>query len=271
MRTSIDELTRVDWPSNVAGVLNGKIRKGLLESQAGAEGNPQEIKDAAVFVFLKHLRNLVDQWISSGKNVDHIEAEDPWRRCVYWSSTAHPKPIVDALSRYTNVCAPELLFGPNSQIEIGMLPKSRQLRPLDVAWSRAVWWFVMLLDSPGRERLFSCDSCGKYFVRVRAPKKETLIYHGTYCKSCKDKGKDRARRTVESRNRRTEEKIRWAADAWSKWKQDRRHGKRSEWVAEQVNKNLLLRGESIKGNWVTRNQNEIEAEVERRNYATGKN
>jgi hypothetical protein len=64
--------------------------------------------------------------------------------------------------------------------------------------------------------------------------------------------------------------IEWAADNWPKW--TKRSGVRSEWVAEQVNKRVErqpISWDTIKGNWVTWHQAEIEAEVERRNYAKG--
>jgi len=94
------------------------------------------------------------------------------------------------------------------------------------------------------------------------------IYHGTFCEKCKNKGG--ARRTMDSRKRRTQEMVKLAADAWARWTLSRRYGKRSEWVATQVTAKLP-RGGTIKANWVTRHKTEIEAEVERRNDATWKN
>jgi len=64
--------------------------------------------------------------------------------------------------------------------------------------------------------------------------------------------------------------IEWAAEYWPKWTE--RRGVRSEWVAEQVNE--WIEGQpinwgTIKGNWVTWHQAEIEAVVEGKNHAKG--
>src|SRR5208282_4982403 len=88
------------------------------------------------------------------------------------------------------------------------LPRIWQQRDLSVAvQDAAICLFLQWLDSPARTRLFRCDGCGTYFIRTRTPKRDTPIYHGTFCAACKSKGKDRARRTEDSRNNRTEEMI----------------------------------------------------------------
>jgi len=127
--------------------------------------------------------------------------------------------------------------------------------------------FLQLLDSPASRRLFRCNGCRTYFLRERMPKKDTPIKRGSWCVSCKRDGRDRVQRTNESRDQRTKQRIGLAADAWAKWKPDRRHGERAEWVARQVSKRLD--GDAIAKNWVTHHTKEIEAEVERRNHAKG--
>ena len=270
----ITESVRQRYPELVAIMLNGKGRKAILESLAGVTDESQEQKAAMVFEFLNTLRGLFDQWIASG-NIDGVE--NAWERSVHWTSEAYPNPLVTRLMAYEIRNPAEMLYRPDSRFAIGMLPTSAVLPeiwglvyPLVMAREKAVLLLRNLVNcpSPLRERLSRCDACREYFVRARVPKKDTPIYHGSYCASCKGKGKDRARRTVDSRNQRTQEKIKWAADAWAKWTPDHRHGKRSEWVAEQVT-GKLPRGEAIKGNWVTWHRAEIEAEVERRNHAKG--
>jgi hypothetical protein len=144
-----------------------------------------------------------------------------------------------------------------------------QVRPSIKAHEKAVFLLMNLVNcpSPARERLSRCDSCGEYFIRRRAPKRETPIYHGSFCANCKGKGG--VRRTDMTRKSRTKKKVELAADVWPKWKQDRRQGERTEWVAQEVNRRLRASRDPIAKNWVTRHQTEIEAEVERRNHAKG--
>ncbi len=260
-----------DCPGYIAALLNRKRLRGGLEWWAGVTDESQEERAAMESEFLSTLRGLVDQWIDSGKQ-DGVE--NAWERSVHWHSDAHPMPLVKALRTYEIRNPVKVLFGPDSRLEIGMLPTSAVhpevwglVYPLAKAREKAIFLLRNLVNcpSPVRERLSRCDACGEYFVRVRAPRKEGIpIKHGVFCANCKGKGG--ARRTVESRKLRTEKKIEWAADAWVKWKPDHRHGKRSEWIARQV----TARGEAIKVNWITHHQTEIEAEVERRNHATGK-
>jgi hypothetical protein len=132
----------------------------------------------------------------------------------------------------------------------------------------AISEFQKFLESSFPQRLFKCDGCRTYFVRARAPRKETPIYHGTFCEDCKHKGG--ARRTDSTRKQRKAQMIEWAAEYWPKWTE--RRGVRSEWVAEQVNE--WIEGQpinwgTIKGNWVTWHQAEIEAVVEGKNHAKG--
>jgi hypothetical protein len=71
--------------------------------------------------------------------------------------------------------------------------------------------------------------------------------------------------------------IELAADAWPRWKQNRRHleriqsertrSERAEWIAQRVNERLK-HGDHIAKNWVSLHQREIEEKVERRNHAT---
>jgi hypothetical protein len=254
-------LKREDCPRYVAAMLNRKGSKGFLAYQAGVEGEPQETRDAAVAIFLGSLCQFVDQWIDSGKSE---QDEKPWERSIHWSSPAHPTPIVKALSLYGDWCPPRLLIGPKGQFEIGMLPVSTVAKsPIPTACMRAAWWVIMLLDSPNPERLSRCDACHAYYVRARAPKKETPIYRGVFCPNCKGKGG--LRRMNVARDNRVKKLVRLAAGFWPQWKPLPSYGKQSEWVAAKVNKVLGAHERiSDNGNWVTRHRSEIEAEAERR-------
>jgi hypothetical protein len=142
----------------------------------------------------------------------------------------------------------------------------------------AMYWFARLLDSPFSRLLARCDDCGTYFAYERAPRID--IKGGTHCANCKGQGS--ARRMKSTRERRTNELVGFAADVWEQWKPDSRHGVRSKWIAERVNRRTAkIEGKSgkkseslfsvITGRWVTQHLTEIEVEVERRKHATRKN
>jgi hypothetical protein len=250
-------------------ILNCEMPVRVLDHLAEFLDVPSEMKPAERFALVNTLRELVDQWIDSGKS-DGIE--EAWRRNIKWQPPTSRKPIAETLSDYRRRNPPQAETGDDGRFEILMLPDSRaSTEPLERARDMAIYYFVCLLDldSPMRERLSRCDGCGAYFVRVKAPKKGAPIYHGTFCEKCKHKGG--ARRTVDSRSRQTKEKIGWAADCWTNW--TKRKGLRSAWIAEQVNRRVVrhpISWGTITGKWVTRHQKEIEAEVERRNNATRK-
>ena len=142
----------------------------------------------------------------------------------------------------------------------------------------AMYWFARLLDSPFSRLLARCDDCGTYFAYERAPRIDIKV--GTHCANCKSQGS--ARRMRSTRERRTTELVGFAADVWEQWKPDSRHGPRSQWIADRVNRRTAKieaksgkKSESlfsvITGRWVTQHHTEIEAEVERRKNATRKN
>jgi hypothetical protein len=138
----------------------------------------------------------------------------------------------------------------------------------------AMYWFAKLLDSPFSRLLARCDDCGTYFAYERAPR--TDIKGGTHCRNCKAAGS--AKRMKSTRDKRTAEMVRFAADALALWKPNSRHGSRSKWVAAQVNQRTAkISAKSgresgshypvISGRWVTQHLIEIEA----RKHATRKN
>jgi len=277
-----------DYPKVLAGTLNGKFPRNSLGRAAGipydrpslhVQGfcNPmRETRDAAVTEFLDTLRRLADQWIASGK--DQL-GELPWSRNIRWFSDEYQESIDRILRKFLHRHPPPIEPDSNGRLETA----SHLWLPTPLAWpfpepeledtlaqarDFATLEFQKFLDSSCPQRFFKCDGCGTYFVRARAPRKETPIYHGTFCENCKHKGGKR--RTDSTRKQRKALMIEWAADNWPKW--TKRSGVRSEWVAEQVNKRVErqpISWDTIKGNWVTWHQAEIEAEVERRNYAKG--
>jgi hypothetical protein len=256
-------LTRTDLGLFFAGV-----------SSDGVEG----------FMLSRLLRLLVDAWINSGRIGD---GEYPWRRQPW------REPIQDYIERnppklnFTKD-GPSLFVGPPlighkyrkgvswfaTYVEEGLTqlpdtraPDAKLRKVLRSAADPATALYLQLLDSPIPARLFRCDGCATYLMRARAPKRNAPIHRGSWCAKCKGKGG--ARRTGKSRKNRRDQMIEWAADAWTRWKQDGRHGERVEWVVQQVNEQLKSSEDQIKKNWVSLHLKEIEAEVQRRKHAKG--
>jgi hypothetical protein len=127
----------------------------------------------------------------------------------------------------------------------------------------ATFFFVSLLDSPTRERLFRCDACRTYFVRARAPKEGTPIFRGVFCSLCKASGS--AKRNDVHRNKQTSEMVKVAASVWNKWRQSRNHPDQRQWISEQINKQC---GTLIKRKWVSQHLTEILEQVEGLQNAT---
>jgi len=283
-----------DYPKILVTTLNGQWDRGFLGWLAGIPHDrpsgirtpgfrnaSRETRDAAISEFLHTLRQLVDQWLESGK--DRVKfAEQPWSRNVFWVSDTYQERIDRRLQKFMDRNPPPNEFGRDGRLA-PLETVSHLWMPKPAAWpfpepeledtlararDHGIAEFQKFLGSSCPQRLFKCDGCGTYFVRTRTPKKETAIYHGAFCERCKHKGG--ARRTGTSRNRRLQEMIGWAADAWVKWKPKKPFVERSDWVTEKVNAKLLRAGRDlIKVNWVSRHRAEIEIEVERRNYAKG--
>jgi hypothetical protein len=247
---------------NTLAALNIRLRRPainvLITGDAKKDASP-----AAFAIFHQALQLVVNKWIDSGKRDGK---ERPYRRV----------PPRDVLLEYTerNPAVWDI-FAPDGELRLQVVPvsffeKSDQKR---AAYDAAVALFIQLLDSPKRARLFRCDGCRTYFLRQRMPKKDTPIERGSYCENCKREGKDRIRRTEDSRGERTKQMIRWAADAWVQWKPKRQHGdeERAKWVTWKVNQQMITEGWDPlqKTNWVTRHTNKIQEEVDRRKQAKG--
>ncbi len=235
---SFSDLTTSDRQAEAIGMMN-RLLIITPRIRASAENE-----------FLSTLRDLVDQWLASGKSEN---GDCPWERKI----------PLHTLREFIRRNPPYLgLKTPSGPLLLDLEPLPVQKAdPLVVARDAATYLFLKLLDSPARARLSRCDACKMYFVRTRTPKKDTPIYHGIFCE--KHKGKGGAKRTVESRERRKQQIVGLAAEWWPKWKQTR-HGQRSKWIAKEVNKKLPHWAAPIGGKWITQHQQEIEAEAERR-------
>jgi hypothetical protein len=180
-----------------------------------------------------------------------------------WQSAPSSEPIITKLQAYWDRNHPQVAIDGDGRSSIFVAPIfKRDTDALHQAREKAISQFVVLLESPTRERLARCDKCTAYFSRARAPKRNTPIFHGTYCPNCKGKGS--VKRMNATRENRTKEMIELAAELWPKWKQKARYGKQSKWVAEMMNRKLLTARAPITGKWVTQHQQEIVLEAERR-------
>jgi len=265
------------YPEFLASLLNGRRRGETIGKLAGmsvltsdATGAAQEAMAAVGAEFLSTLRALVDQWIESGRP-QREGGENPWERSVRVSTQRYPRPIIDTLRNYHARNPPTVLLMGDGRFGVTSDPRRAwplpELKPetmLARARDFAISEFVMLLDSPSRERLFKCDGCGTYFVRLRAPKKDVPIKKGTFCEKCKSAGG--ARRMGDTRRDKKLEMLKVAADAWGKWRYSHRHPDQREWVAREVNKRC---GTKIRRKWVSQNLQKVLECVEALNNAKG--
>lgn len=275
-----------NYPEHLAIILNGGWSKDSLGILAGiplpmpgipsaADVTSDQTRHLAGLEFQRTLRSLVHDWIESGKTK---YGEEPWARRASVQAIAK-------ISEYQERKPPTVIFIGDGRIAVSMFgpPSTGLVSPtnpdeaLASARDSAFRDFLLLLDSPNRERLFECKRCGKYFVRDRAPRK--LIKSGRYCAKRKCRGSASALRMNTTRGNRRSEMVGFAADSWDKCLEH--PDKRSKWIAEQVNRRTAMikakagrDAEShfpkITGRWVTQHMTEIEAEVERRKHVSKK-
>jgi hypothetical protein len=247
------------------------IAKALNEigPELDARARQGSKRAAALLEFDSTLRRLTDQWIDSGKDWQDGTVDEPHRRNILWHSTRFPEPIFRTLTTFWDRNRPQVIVQINGRSTVKPEPKpSLNTKDLSLgAREHAIYHFQQLLDSPIRERLSRCDACRAYFVRARAPKKDTPIFRGTFCSNPNCKGKGSVKRMNATRETRTKQRVELAAKLWSEWTQRKRQLERSKWVAREMNNTLFLGGEGITGKWVTQHQKEIEAEIERRSHA----
>ena len=254
--------------ARIVGWLNGGKHWGWLDHSAEPKiFTPEQIRrgDAA---FTKAFRALMDQWIDSGKD----GGEEPLTRYVNKVPPGYTESLLDVLRAWLNRNMPKPMLMNSGKIAIGLQPPSlweldengrvKYLEPEKYAEECAVFHFAELLDLPGAHRVARCNNpeCRRYYLRGRLFKKK--IKRGTYCGTCDGIGS--VERTRVSRGARKQKQINLAANFWDEWKPTRRHGRKSDWIAQQMNKRA---GSTLTGRWVSRNLKAIEIEVERRKHA----
>lgn len=255
-------------------LLNGGRHWGWLDHSAEPKNfTPQQIKRGNE-VFTKAFRALVNQWIDSGKDARGIES--PLRRYVNKAPRGYTEPLLEVLRLWLVRNMPKLVLMQSGKVAIAVQPPNhweldehglvKYLEPGKYAKECAIFHFKELLDTPGANRLARCNNpeCSRpYYLRRRLPRKAE-IKRGTYCGNCAGAGS--MKRTKVSREVRRQKLVNLAADSWNDWKPTRLHGKKSDWVAQQMNKQS---DSAITGRWISRNLKAIEIEVERRKHAKG--
>lgn len=233
------------------------------------------------------MRKLVDLWIDSGKSHSDPSVDTPSERNVASVPVGHLTSLFELIDRGPLREDPPQtrMRADGKQVIVKSWPRfdSEDLEKFGrygaserFGQKVAMYWFTDLLDLPYSHHIARCDHCKAYFEYERAPKR--TIKNGIFCKQCKGKGS--AKRAQSSRDRRIEEMVNFAAGFWEQ-QQIGQQGSRSKWVAKMVNRRTEKiaakagRGSEnhfpiIRSNWVTKHQQEIEAEVERRNRATRK-
>jgi hypothetical protein len=264
-----------EFPEFIANVLNARegqlaeMLAGIPAPMPGFADAPQEIRKAAGKTFAKTLRNLVDQWLASGRQGT---VEEPLSRSADWRSEEYPKPIIETLSKFRDANPPIILLNNDGQFEIVPMGPVRystwasmvsgSIDPQQHAKDHAIALFVKLLESECPQRIFRCDNCGRYSVRERKPR--GIIKNGAYCKDCKPAGRVRA--IEEKRKAQTNEMLNAAAEVWAQWNYSRRNPDQREWVAKQVSERCKHL-DPIKRNWVSRNLTRILELAEGKNHA----
>lgn len=246
------------------------------EALGAALADPKAI-EAAESGMSVTMRELADLWIDSGKKPSDPRVDSPANRNAEDIPAGRPTSLFERIElgllrnthaqtrmRRNGTWEPVLsvpVFDCDDLDEYGSIEAFERF-----GQRVAMYWFAALLNLPYSRLIARCDNCGSYFERLRA----RGVNQGVFCLGCKGKGS--VKRTSNTRKSRHNEMLNWAAECWPKWEE--RHGKRSKWIAEQVNEQIKpqpVGWKTITGRWVTEHGKEIQAEVERRKHATRKN
>jgi hypothetical protein len=248
---SICRLLNYRGPTDTAAALKRAEEVHRQQPEKSFESILNDLQ--ALFVVFHWLRKYLDEWIDSGRK-DGVDS--PWERTI-------PSDAVDVFS---GAFRASLRVRADGRPAVGYELSDLGVHRLEKFGYKvhgqleATLRFMLLMDSPDRERVSRCDVCRKIFEHQRRPKKGIVIKHGSFCDSCQGKG--RVQGTVRSRERRKNELVALAATFWEQCPQAKQH-KRSEWVAVQMNRKLKLRkgAHPVTKKWVTQNQVAIEAAV----------
>lgn len=212
---------------------------------------PRGVRHSTEEHFLSTLRDLVNQWLASGKSGD---VECPRERKI----------PIEVLREFIRRNPPYLgLKAPNGPLTVDFEPSAVEEKdPVLIARDGALFLFLKLMDSPESARLSRCEGCHRYFVREYMPKNGNPIKHGSFCANCKRKSKDRIKLINDKRIQRKDDLVEVAAKWSMRWEQEKPREPWSIWVADKVNNDRACPyGVVITGKWVTRNKSAIEAKA----------
>jgi hypothetical protein len=247
---SICRFVDYQGPTDAAAVLKRAKELHRRQPEESIESILKSVQ--AAFMIFHWLRKYLDEWIDSGRK-DGVDS--PWERTI-------PSDAVDVFSGAFSASLRVRADGrPTVVYELSDLGVQRleQFGYKMHGQLEATLRFMLLMDSPDRERVSRCDVCRKIFEHQRMPKKGMVIKHGSFCEACRGRG--RVQGTVRSRERRKNELVALAAPLWAQYPQAKTRRKRSEWVAVQMNQRRKKGTPPITKKWVTQNRVDIEAAV----------
>lgn len=274
-------------PRIVAKILNGGPNSKLpshagtwlLEDPARKKGNYGEAMQQAKTMLRSTLRQLVDQWVNSGRGFTPEGIDIPKERSLFkrprenfalekyiseW--LGRNRPTIGMLSGHIGVPG-GLPDQPPMYLQFNPPGLDERLPPEHggTLWGQelAGYYLIRLISSPAQRRFARCSEagCGRYFVYKRAPEKR----YKTCCPRHKNAGAKR--RVYASRKQQHSRRIEAAARYWSKWRKGASR-ERSEWVAAMAN-NKLNDCDKITRRFVTTYSAEIEKFSKGENHAEG--
>jgi hypothetical protein len=263
-----------------SGVIRHQISLALRVNRANPDAvqkvlDSRELMGIAESSMVNMMRELVDLWIDSGKSASDRGIDTPSERNVQDIPAGRTWSLFHRIDTEFFPMQPQWPeMKRNGTVAFRTPPPRFEGAWLEgIDWSdplhhfgrqTAYYWFVKLLDSPFSRHIARCDACRSYFSYKRARKR--TVKNGVFCSACKGTGS--VKRTQTTRDKRKKENIDSAADVWEKWKPNSSHGLRPKWIAAQVRERSHQRI-IFTGSWVTRHQEEIETEVNRRKNAKG--
>jgi hypothetical protein len=153
--SSADEETT---PLYVADLLNGKRQKLVIVHvlTLGGLRMDRAIQESTLAEFRDTLRELVDQWIESGRPNRGSSGDEPLKRNARWTSIQYPTPLRNILKTFSDsmplIMMPDADSGaPTGRIDLRYGPKKLTPPPL-IAREFAIAWFYKLLGAKERLR-----------------------------------------------------------------------------------------------------------------------
>jgi hypothetical protein len=258
-------------PNHILDLLNKSPREVAVRSR------PLEPvrSEAAASELQRQLRELIDEWISSGVNPG---GELPAQRSIqriehscYRSGNDKPNKFLALWYMLSKQVRARVVFGPSDTPTIKLsFGQSDTANPY-AAWIEASERIVTLLMSDLRYRIAKCryPKCQRYFV-LSAAKSKRVHANGTFCSTEHNRATSATIRTKKRRVDCHEKQIEWAAHRLAS--ELARLAKNAQpWhqnctvvqqVGDYVNKRLAQfparTREGIKRNWVTVNRVAIE-------------